>query len=195
MISTQVQGDSLYDICLLVRCLSKLPLSRAVGLNKTDGWGSGEGFCGEDTPLQLDPKSCERIAPQDDLAGFHMKNLPPRADRAGCQRYWRREGGEGEASEINGEVARHTEQERDCGGQTEAARGRKGNGSCHESSSQWSVRSVHARGPKQPPPTWSRWIYDCLACLVTLHLNYFIRYFPGNIISKRTSKYNWINNK
>lgn len=56
MITTkpQVEGDSLYDFCLRVRCHSALPLSRAVGLNKADDWGSGQSFGGKDTSLQLD---------------------------------------------------------------------------------------------------------------------------------------------
>lgn len=66
----------------------RLPLSRTVGLNKTDDWRSGQGLCGKDTPLQLDPETCERIPPQDDLARFHVKNLPARAHGAGCQRHW-----------------------------------------------------------------------------------------------------------
>lgn len=82
-----VQCDSQYDVCLLVGCPSVLPLSWAVGLNKADDWGCGQGFSGKDTPLQLDPKTCERIPPQDDLARFHMKNLPSWADRTGRQRY------------------------------------------------------------------------------------------------------------
>lgn len=65
----------------------RLPLRRTVGLNEADDRRSGQGLCRKDSPLQLDPESCERIAPQDDLARFHVKNLPARADRAGCQRH------------------------------------------------------------------------------------------------------------
>ncbi len=84
-----------------------LPLSWAVGLNKADDWGSRQGFCSKDTPLQLDPKTCERIPPQDDLSCFHMKNLAPWADRTGRQRYWGTGWEEADTSErdISGEVA------------------------------------------------------------------------------------------
>lgn len=75
------------DISLHVRCLGTLPLGWAVGLNKADDWWCRQGFCGKDTPLQLDPKTSEWIPPQDDLARFHMKNLPPWADGTGRQRY------------------------------------------------------------------------------------------------------------
>lgn len=65
----------------------RLPLRRTVGLNKADDRRSGQGLRGKDSPLQLDPETCERIAPQDDLARFHVKNLPARAHRAGRQRH------------------------------------------------------------------------------------------------------------
>lgn len=87
-----------------------LPLSWAVWLNKADDWGSRQRFCGEDTPLQLDPKPCEWIAPQDNFTSFHVKNLPPWADRTGRQGHWGRgEGGMTHHTQISAEKWQITE--------------------------------------------------------------------------------------
>lgn len=99
----------------------RLPLSRTVGLNKADDRRCGQGLCGKDAPLQLDPETCERIPPQDDLARFHVKNLPAGADGAGCQRHWghkrggRRGGGSTSERDIGREVAEKKEEEEDVG--------------------------------------------------------------------------------
>lgn len=76
---------SLCDTRVLV--LSALPLSGAVGLYEADDWWGRQCFRGEDAPLQLDPKTRERISPQEDLTHLHMENLPPWADGAGRQRH------------------------------------------------------------------------------------------------------------
>lgn len=89
------------------------PLSWAVGLYEADDGGSGQGLRGKDAPLQLDAETCERIAPQDDFACFHMVNLPPRADRAGRQRHC----GGGHQRETLAEKWQISGAKEDCGRQ------------------------------------------------------------------------------
>lgn len=79
-----------------------LPLCRAVGVYVSDERWRGQGFCGKDSSLELDPKAHDGVANEGHLCCFCVDHLSSQSYGTGSQRHYRNEKQRKTGSQIVG---------------------------------------------------------------------------------------------